>query len=79
MRLIDFEESNITVAGNQDEYITMPAHIDKNAVVTACWELTLKEIWQIFRHRKVWVRLLTFNCPVTPHRIDVTKPDFTEE
>ncbi len=75
MKPINFTHSNTKFAEHQDEYLTLPAHIDDNSAhgrVTTCWQLTWKERIVLFWEGKLWLQQLTFHERLQPQlpRID---------
>lgn len=77
MKLISFDEQNITFAKDQPEYFQLPAHRFKNddqGHIACCWQLTLKERIQVLFHGLVWHEILTFNSPLQPQKLSTQKP-----
>ena len=75
MKPIKFKEQNCTFAENQPEYLPLPAFKDENGVVICCWKLSFRERIKILFTGNMWLSLLSFNKPLTPHRIAVDKSD----
>lgn len=73
MKAINFEASNVIYAKSQPEYLDLPTYRTKEGMVTSCYELTWKERFAILFGAKVWVSLLTFNRPLQPQRLVVSK------
>ena len=75
MKLIKFKECNIVFAENQPEYQQMPALIfkDKGEVVS-CWKLSIAEKFKILFTGRIWISVLTFNRPLQPLLVMVSKP-----
>jgi hypothetical protein len=74
MKPIKFKGSNIIFAENQTEYLPLPAWKDDNGLVISCWKLTLKERIRLCFIGKIWLRILTFNNPLQPQRMDINYP-----
>lgn len=75
MKPIEFEQSNIKIAENQEEYQTLPAHHDQeNGILTSCWELTPEEIELLREMGRIYFRQWTFNQPMQPILPTVENP-----
>ena len=75
MKPVKFKGSNVTFAEDQSEYMPLPAHIDKDkGIVTACWELSLKERVKLLFTGKLWQRIMTFNRPLQPQLLSCDSP-----
>lgn len=81
MKPVDFEGSNCVFAENQEEYLSLPAykHGDECGTVTACWQLSIRERLKVLFTGKMYLSLLTFNKPLTPHLLDTDSPVSGEE
>ena len=66
MEAVNFKESNVVFAENQDEYKSLPAYIDNNGVVVTCWKLSEEEIKNINETGRIYLETLTFNNPLQP-------------
>ena len=66
MEAVNFKESNVVFAENQDEYKSLPAYIDNNGVVVTCWKLSEEEIKMINETGRIYLETLTFNNPLQP-------------
>lgn len=66
MEPIEFKESNVVFAENQDEYKSLPAYRDNNGVVVTCWKLSDEEIKMINETGRIYLETLTFNKPLQP-------------
>lgn len=75
MKATKFDEANVTYAENQEEYNDLPAHRSAGGDVTSCWELSEEELAEINKTKKVWLTVKTFNHPLQPLRIQITKPE----
>jgi len=79
MKAIEFEEQTHKIAEHQEQYETIPAHIDRNGgVVTCCFEFTDEEIEEITKTKKLWHSQLTALEPMQPILLATKKPDFTQ-
>lgn len=74
---VDFPEVTNRIAEGQDQYMTLPAHINpgNQGEVTFCWQLTWKERMQLFLTGKLWHSVLTFNQPLQPQVLNIEKPE----
>ena len=66
MEAVNFKESNVVFAENQDEYKSLPAYIDNLGVVVTCWKLSEEEIKMINETGRIYLETLTFNKPLQP-------------
>ena len=80
MRPIKFKQCNMNYAGHQDEYRTLPAHINDriDGAVTTCWQLTWKERFVLFFGGKLWLMQLTFHNNFQP-QLPSIKSSFIKE
>jgi len=74
MESIYFEECNTDIAQNQDQYITLPAHIDDVGIVTSCWEMTWMERLKVLFFGQVFLCIMTFHKPLQPQKMTVDNP-----
>jgi hypothetical protein len=74
MKAIEFERYNTKFAENQEEYLTLPAHVDSQGEVTTCWRLTIGERIRLLLKGRIYLRMLTFKRPLQPVRLQVEKP-----
>ena len=83
MKPIKFKQCNTTFAGHQNEYQTLPAHIDllhSQGRVTSCWQMTWRERFVLFLQGKLWLQQLTFHDkPLQPQLPLVDSPFIKEE
>jgi hypothetical protein len=78
MKPIEFKEHNTVFAKDQPEYLPLPAYRedgDKYGNVICCWQLSFKERIKILFTGKLWLSLMSFNNPLTPHRLTSNKWD----
>ena len=77
MKPIEFKHQNIVFAKDQPEYQPLPAlKLDsENGEVISCWKLSFKERIRIIFTGKLWLSLMTFNKPLTPHFLAVNRKD----
>jgi hypothetical protein len=72
---ISFEQTNIKIAEHQDEYLTLPAHYNKEkGVVTSCWKMSFKERLRVLLNGRVFLQNLTFGQPLQPIKMSVRNP-----
>lgn len=76
MKPITFDQANVKIAENQEEYMTLPAHHseDTEGIVTCCWELTPEEIEQVKETGKIYLQMWTFNNPLQPIMLHTSNP-----
>jgi len=74
MDIIKFEECNCVYAENQEEYLDLPSHKSRDGTVTSCWQLNLKERFTLLLSGKLFIQMMTFNKPLQPIRICLSKP-----
>lgn len=76
MKPITFEGHNCVYAEEQEGYFSLPAykHGDEYGSVSACWKLNIYERLKMLFTGKIYMTLLSFNKPLTPHRLDVNSP-----
>ena len=78
MKAIEFEEVNVKLAEEQEEYETLPVYVDSNdpsVPMVACFELSDEEAEKIFLEKKIWLAQLTFGRNYAPVKISVNKED----
>lgn len=75
MKPVDFKDSNICYARDQEEYQNLPAIKFPNGEVVSCWKLSLKERLIVLLKGRVWLALLSFNKPLTPSFMAVNRKD----
>ena len=79
MKPIDFPASNVVFAKGQDQYMELPAHLDKKGTggaVVSCWKMTLSERLRVLFTGRVWISSLTFFNPLQPVSLGVTVPTY---
>lgn len=74
MKPIKFKEANFTFAVNQPQYQPLPAWRGDDGTVISCWQLSRRERLKLLVTGKIWLRVLTFNKPLQPQRLDVDRP-----
>ena len=74
MKPIKFKEANVTFAENQPEYLPLPAWKGEDGIVISCWQLNWMERFKLLINGRIWLRMLTFNKPLQPNRLDVDRP-----
>ena len=72
---VDFPESNVLIAKDQDEYHTLPAHANADGLALTCWKCTWRDRLRILLGGKVWMITLTFKKPFQPTIMLANKPD----
>lgn len=76
MKPTEFAGQNVIFAKDQPQYLPLPAHRDKDGMVTSCWQLSFIERLQVFFSGKVWLRQLTFNNPLQPIKVSTESFDY---
>jgi len=66
------------IAENQDEYLTLPANINKNGIVCFAFKITFKELLKIVFQRRIYIQTLTFGKPLQPIHVNVDAKDFED-
>ena len=76
MKPINFKESNVIFAKNQEPYQPLPAYRDneQGGRIFHCWQLSWKERWKIFCNGKLWINVLNFHKPPQPLKPMVENP-----
>lgn len=77
MKSVKFDDSNIEIAKNQEEYQTVYADVRDEPnygckVITICYELSPEEIQNIAQTGKIWYQQL--GVPMSPMSIHVNNP-----
>lgn len=74
---IQFDGANITLAKNQPEYRSLPAHVDPDdghIPVTACWSLSFRERLEVLFRGVIWHQQLTFGQRYQPAILTTKNP-----
>lgn len=71
MRAVTFKGHNIVFAENQEEYQSLPAHLQNDGIATFCLELTPDELKSIRKTRALYLHRLTFGGPVQPIKYQI--------
>ena len=74
MKPIKFKEANFTFAIHQPEYLPLPAWRGNDGTVISCWRFSWRERLKLLITGKIWLKVLTFNQPLQPQRLDVDRP-----
>lgn len=74
MEVIKFDGYNVTYAKDQSKYLPLPAHKTGDGKVTSCWRLSFFERLKVLFTGKIWVRMLSFNKPLSPIKIMLDRP-----
>ena len=82
MKAIEFPEVNVRIAEKQEEYETLPVHVDMSdnrTKTTMCFELNEEERKQVAETGRIWVQMLTFGYSFHPISMSFLKPEgFTD-
>ena len=81
MKPVRFDEVNIVLGEDQEEYQALPAFLaaDPQGPVVTCWELSPEELAAVQRTGRFWLMQLTFGMPLQPQLPCVDKPLRREE
>jgi len=82
MTPVTFPETNVEIAKDQPEYLTLPSHVDMSTpqrVATFCWQLSWRERWQLLVRGRLWHQVLTFGHPLQPQLLHTVKPQLNPE
>lgn len=71
-------KANVEIAKNQEEYLTLPANIEKGVVAYA-FELSKEDIKKIKRNKRIYLMSITFGKSMQPMNISVDPDDFEEK
>ncbi len=72
-----FPEHTVVYAKDQPEYVPLPVYQFQDngkGEIVCCWKLSIKERWKLLFSGKIWHNILTFNNPLQPQLLSVTKP-----
>lgn len=75
MKITTFPEASVTIAKDQPEYISMPAHKADDGVVTCCWQMSWRERIRVLITGRVWHQVMTFRAPLQPQLLSTSKPE----
>jgi hypothetical protein len=77
MKAIDFEESNLQLGKDQQEYETLPVlRMDsERREMISCWQLSFTEKLRVLFTGKIWLNVLTFNNPFQPVLLTTKRTD----
>ncbi len=74
MKPVDFAEANVQIAEHQDEYLTLPSHVDDEGVVTSHWQPSPEELERLQQGGRVVLTVHTFSNPLQPVMLGVSDP-----
>jgi hypothetical protein len=76
MTAIEFEEVNVRIAEDQEEYETLPVYFNKEeGSMSFCFQLNKEEIDEVIKTGHVFFKQLTFGKPLQPVNMSVLKSD----
>lgn len=75
MKPIKFKEVNVTYAEDQPEYNPLPVFKDSDGTVVCCQKLSFRERLRVLFNGEIWLSLMTFNKPLTPHYMTTIKSE----
>jgi len=79
MKIIKFKECNEMYAKDQPTYLPLPVYKASDGEVTSCWGLSFWERLKVLFIGRIYLSLLTFNCPSQPQKMSVDNPVKTKE
>jgi hypothetical protein len=77
MELIEFPEQTQIIAKDQPPYRALPCHRftdDPSGRIAFCWSLSWRERLAVLFRGVLWHEVLTFERPLQPQLLTVTKP-----
>src|SRR3990167_410842 len=79
MKPIEFPGYNTVIAANQPPYQPLYAfnYQDASGRIACCWNLSYWERFRVLMTGKIWHEILTFQKPLQPQLLSVSKPDLT--
>lgn len=69
-----FAAANVTFAKDQPQYLSLPAHMDKDGIVTTCWGLSWRERVKVLLNGEIWFQVMTFKRPLPPQKASTENP-----
>lgn len=77
MTSVDFKDSNVKFAEEQDNYITLPALRlnDQNDTIITCWRLSWHERIKCLFTGRIWMSEMNFNRALTPRYFSLNRKD----
>ena len=76
MKAKEFEEVNVRIAENQDEYATLPSFYNKDdGTVTMCFELSDDEMNRLHATNELWFKVYTGGNPLQPIALSTNKEE----
>ena len=79
MRPVEFEGYHAVIAANQPPYQPLYAYSYQDATgrIACCWQLSFWERFKVLVSGKIWHQIVTFQKPLQPQLLTVSKPDLT--
>ena len=76
MKAVEFDEVNVRIAEDQEEYQTLPAHkkVGVNGEMIMRFKLSKEEREQVREEGEIWLKILTFGKPLQPIGMDLLDP-----
>jgi hypothetical protein len=78
MNPISFSSQEVIYAKDQLEYFPLPAEKWKDGTVVTKWSFTWREKLKILFSNGIYLSVLTFNKPLQPLRMSLTRPEETK-
>lgn len=78
MKALKFKEVNVYIGRGQEEYLEIPAKIDRTKIstpISMCFELSEEEKEQVMKTGKIWLKVLTFGQSFHPISTSVVRPE----
>jgi len=54
MKAVKFPQANVLLGDGQEQYLTLPAHINESEAATCCFELSAAELEKLRKTRRSW-------------------------
>ncbi len=70
---VEFKECNTVYAKDQPEYLPLPVYKADNGKVISCWQMNFIERIKALITGKVYLKILTFNHPLQPLKMSISK------
>lgn len=75
MEPIQFKQANVVFGEEQDEYNSLPAHLDEEkGIVTVCYKLSLEEVRSLIEDGEIYLQVMTFGNPLQPLKMLTKNP-----
>lgn len=75
----EFPQVNVHIAENQEEFLTLPAHVTEDARVVCCFHVTPEQMADMARTGQLWIQIFTQNGTIQPFSLHTGSPFPTDE